>query len=81
MSGQETPIVGWDAPPPPAPSWTTGPEPDPSLYVESELFVAGALSTMPPFDQHHPAWCLPFARQALDALGQWVPTDDAGDGA
>lgn len=49
--------------------------PDPNLYVESELFVAGALSTMPPFDVHHPAWALPFARQALYALGEWEPND------
>lgn len=51
------------------------PAPDSRLYVESELFVAGALSTMPPFHQHHPAYALPFARQALEALSQWEPSD------
>jgi hypothetical protein len=53
------------------------PHPDPKLYTESELFVAGALSTMPPFDTDHPAYCLPYARCALDALGRWEPTDGA----
>lgn len=56
------------------PPWADGQIPDPHLYVESEQFVAGALSTMPPFDRYHPAWCLPFARLALDALGQWEPS-------
>jgi len=45
------------------------------MFVESELFVAGALSTMPPFDVWHPAWALPFARRALWALAEWEPTD------
>jgi hypothetical protein len=57
--------------------------PDPRMYVESEQFVAGALSTMPPFNVMHPAWALPFARQALDALSEWVPkatrSAEAGD--
>lgn len=51
------------------------PAPDTKLYVESEMVVAGALSTMPPFNNHHPAYALPFARTALDALGQWEPSD------
>ena len=51
------------------------PAPDPNKYVESELAVAGALSTMDPFAQHHPAYALPFARRALEALGQWEPSD------
>jgi hypothetical protein len=46
-----------------------------ALYVESEAFVAGAISTLPPFDKFHPAWALPIARQALDALSAWEPTD------
>ena len=49
--------------------------PEPHSYVESELVVAGALSTMPPFSSLHPAWALPFARRALDALSEWEPTD------
>ena len=57
------------------PPWATGDTPDTRAYMESELFVAGALSTMPPFDKYHPAWALPFARQALDAIGRWEPSD------
>lgn len=57
------------------PSWADGPAPDPSLYMESEVFVAGALSTMPPFASLHPAWALPFARRALAALTEWEPSD------
>ena len=53
------------------PPWADGPCPDVNLYVESECFVAGALSTMEPFASFHPAWCLPFARRALEALGEW----------
>ena len=56
------------------PPWAEGPAPDPNLYVESERFVAGALSTLPPFDHYHPAWALPHARQALDAITEWEPT-------
>lgn len=51
------------------------PIPDPSLYTEAERFVAGALSTMEPFSGYHPAYALPFAQRALEALGQWEPTD------
>lgn len=68
-------IPGWDQEPPGPPPWATGEAPDLNAYMESELYVAGALSTMPPFDQYHPAWALPFARQALDALSEWEPTD------
>ena len=57
------------------PPWADGPMPDTSKYVESELFVAGAISTMPPFQHFHPAWCLPIARQALHALSEWEPSD------
>lgn len=59
----------------PDPPWATGPVPDIHTYVESELYVAGALSTMPPFAAFHPAWALPFARTALNALGNWEPSD------
>lgn len=61
----------------PTPPWTTGRIPTVDNYLESEVFVAGAISTLPPFDQYHPAWCLPVARQALDALSQWEPSDAA----
>lgn len=57
-----------------------GPAPDPNLFFEAECFVAGAISTMPPFDQHHPAYALPYARVALEAMGEFVPTDGASDG-
>jgi hypothetical protein len=70
----EAAIPGWDTEPV-DPPWAEGPIPDLNLYVESELAVAGALSTMKPFAAHHPAWALPFARRALEALGQWEPTD------
>jgi len=74
-SGSHDPIEGWDDPPPPPPPWADGPEPDLRLYTELELFVGGALSTMEPFAHHHPAWALPFARRALEACGDWEPTD------
>lgn len=73
--GTPDPIKGWDNPPPGPPPWATGPEPDLHLYTELELFVAGALSTMEPFSKYHPAWALPFARRALEATGDWEPTD------
>lgn len=57
------------------PPWADGPPPALDAYMESELFVAGAISTLPPFDKFHPAWALPVARQALDALSEWEPTD------
>lgn len=43
--------------------------------LESEAFVAGSLSTMPPFASHHPAYALPFAKRALEALGEWEPSE------
>lgn len=52
-----------------------GPTPDVNTYIESEVFVAGALSTMSPFAKHHPAYALPFARRALEALSGWEPND------
>ena len=80
MSDAEAPpIEGWDAAPPLDPPWATGPIPDVNSYLESEAFVAGAISTMEPFCHYHPAWALPIARQALDALGQWEPSDAAFD--
>lgn len=57
------------------PPWAEGDMPDIHKYVESELFVARSLSTMPPFSAYHPAWALPFARNALEALDRWVPSD------
>ena len=54
-------------------------EPDPNLYTEAERFVAGALSTLPQFANDHPAICLPMAKRALEAMGEWVPGDDRPD--
>jgi hypothetical protein len=47
--------------------------PDPDEFLPSEQFMAGAISTMPPFNKFHPAWCLPIAKRALEALGEWEP--------
>ena len=69
------PIDGWDNAPAGDPPWADGDIPDLNLYTELELFVAGRLSTMDPFAQHHPAWALPFARAALEATGDWEPSD------
>jgi hypothetical protein len=57
------------------PPWADGEPPDINMYLASEAFVAGALSTLEPFREYHPAWCLPFARQALDALSEWEPSE------
>lgn len=57
------------------PPWADGATPDANTYMESELFVAGTLSTMEPFASYNPVWALPFARAALDGLGRWEPTD------
>lgn len=76
MASTDSPMVegsGKNLTPPPP--WADGPMPEPAVYMESELFVAGALSTMEPFAKHHPAWALPFARRALDALTEWEPSD------
>ena len=71
------PIKGHDDPPPGPPPWVDDDavEPDLKHYTEMELFVAGALSTMKPFSGYHPAWALPFARQAIDAIGDWEPSE------
>jgi len=42
----------------------------------TECFVAGRLSTMPPFADQFSPRALPFARQMLEALGEWEPSDD-----
>ena len=60
-------------PDPERPPWADGDMPDPNAFLSSELFVAGAISTRPPFSRYHPAWALPIARQALDALAEWEP--------
>ena len=49
--------------------------PDPKEYTDAELFVAGGISTLPEFAGRNPVWCLPIARRALEALGEWDPDD------
>ena len=59
-----------------SPPWAEGEEmPDISRYIGAEPFVAGALSVMEPFRSYHPAWALPFARRALEALSEWDPDE------
>lgn len=74
----ERPVMGWDASQE-VPPWASESVPDPDLFESSERFVAGALSTLPPFTTYHPAWCLPFARRAIESLGVWEPDDASGD--
>ena len=60
------------------PPWSdTESFPDPAHYTSMELFVAGALSTLPPFSAYHPAWALPHAQKAVEAVGDWEPTSDS----
>lgn len=49
--------------------------PDTKNFSSVELFIAGALSTMPPFSEYHPGWCLPYAAEALRALSEWMPDE------
>jgi hypothetical protein len=49
--------------------------PDPSRYDPLENFIAGAISTVPPFTTEHPASALPTAKIALEALMEWEPDD------
>ena len=58
------------------PWWAEGGDHNCDHYTEAELFVAGALSTMPPFASAYSPCALPFARRALEAMGEWVPSDD-----
>ncbi len=43
-------------------------------YTGLECYVAGALSTMAPFDKVYSPRALPFARKALEALDTWEPS-------
>ena len=47
--------------------------PDTRDFSSAEVFIAGALSTMPPFSQYHPGWALPFAAESIRALNEWMP--------
>lgn len=60
-----------------APPWGSEPAPDPRGYWPIECFMAGAISTQPPFDKYHPSWALPIARVALTALENYEPGDAA----
>lgn len=51
--------------------------PDTANFSSIEIFVAGALSQMKPFSAYHPGWALPFGAEALRAIGQWMPDEDA----
>jgi hypothetical protein len=63
--------------PPDIPPWSDSVSfPNPAEYTALELFVAGALSTMAPFSGYHPAWCLPFAQTAVEAMCGWEPDED-----
>lgn len=55
--------------------WPGEDMPDVDAYTEAEQFVAGAISTLPPFSRRHPAWALPIAQRALMALAEWEPAD------
>lgn len=57
------------------PPWAPATPPDMSAATDLELAVTGAISTVPPFDVHHPAWALPIARTAIDAIDQHPPAD------
>lgn len=50
-------------------------DPDSRLFTSLELFVAGAISTLPEFADRHPTHCLPIARLALDAAADWEPDE------
>jgi len=66
---------------PPVPSepdgerWPPSDPPPTDRYLPLEQFVAGAISTLPPFDLHHPGYALPHARQAIEAIAEFDPPD------
>ena len=43
-------------------------------YTELEMFVAGAISTVPPMDIRHPFDSLLLAHAAIEAMARWEPT-------
>lgn len=45
--------------------------------TEFECFVAGVLSTFPPFTGQHPSTLLPMARDVVAAMAGWHPADGA----
>lgn len=64
-----------DGPSTPPEPWPPADTPPTDRYLPLEAFVAGAISTLPPFDQHHPGYALPHARQAIEAMGEFDPDD------
>lgn len=68
----DTHVVGR---PGPDEAWPPSETPTTDRYLPMEHFVAGAISTVAPFDQHHPAYALPHARQAIEAIGEFDPDD------
>lgn len=57
------------------PPWVEGDIPPIDSYLPCEVFVAGALSTQPPFRTFHPQWCLPLAKVAIHAFCEYEPDD------
>lgn len=39
-------------------------------------YLAGVLSTFPPYDLEHPELCIPMAEAVVKALEDWLPDDD-----
>lgn len=57
------------------PPWAEGDQPRADSCTSLEAFVAGAISTVPPFNRYHPEWAIPIAKQALVAVSEWDPDD------
>lgn len=53
-------------------SWEDPGSVDSNDYTPFENFVAGALSTMPPFSNQHPSRALPYAREAFNAASRYT---------
>lgn len=58
------------------PDWVDEGSIDTGDYTGLECYVAGALSTMPPFSNKYSPRALPFARKALQAIDTWDPNED-----
>lgn len=53
-------------------SWEDQGSIDPNDYTPLENFVAGALSTMPPFANQYSPRALPYAREAFNAAARYT---------
>lgn len=56
-------------------SWEDQGSIDPNDYTPFENFVAGALSTMPPFANQYSPRALPYAREAFNAAARYPGED------